>query len=121
MVFEDMTQKYCIVQLRILLPFRARRVAYIRASRYQCRWRRIVEVDSRDPDGDRATLAPTHCTSHKCPIATTEIEYRQIGTGCRPVAGGQAWAEIPDTWCCPDCGVREKVDFVPVPVEAHVA
>lgn len=24
------------------------------------------------------------------------------------------WADIPDAWCCPDCGVREKADFVPV-------
>ena len=29
-------------------------------------------------------------------------------------AAGTAWSEIPDGWCCPDCGVREKVDFVPV-------
>ena len=29
-------------------------------------------------------------------------------------AAGTAWADIPDDWCCPDCGVREKVDFVPV-------
>jgi alkane 1-monooxygenase len=29
-------------------------------------------------------------------------------------AAGTAWSEIPATWCCPDCGVREKVDFVPV-------
>jgi alkane 1-monooxygenase len=29
-------------------------------------------------------------------------------------AAGTAWSEIPDTWCCPDCGVRDKVDFVPV-------
>jgi alkane 1-monooxygenase len=28
-------------------------------------------------------------------------------------AAGTAWADVPDTWCCPDCGVREKVDFVP--------
>ncbi len=21
------------------------------------------------------------------------------------------WDQIPDDWCCPDCGVREKVDF----------
>ena len=28
-------------------------------------------------------------------------------------AAGTAWAEIPDAWCCPDCGVRDKVDFVP--------
>ena len=29
-------------------------------------------------------------------------------------AAGTAWADIPDSWCCPDCGVREKLDFVPV-------
>src|SRR5689334_12650712 len=29
-------------------------------------------------------------------------------------AAGTAWSDIPDGWCCPDCGVREKVDFVPV-------
>ncbi|MET0525608.1 MAG: rubredoxin, partial [Nocardioides sp.] len=34
-------------------------------------------------------------------------------------AAGTAWADVPDSWCCPDCGVREKVDFVPVePVAA---
>jgi alkane 1-monooxygenase len=25
---------------------------------------------------------------------------------------GTPWAAIPDSWCCPDCGVRDKVDFV---------
>jgi alkane 1-monooxygenase len=29
-------------------------------------------------------------------------------------AAGTAWADIPDSWCCPDCGVREKVDFIPM-------
>ena len=29
-------------------------------------------------------------------------------------AAGTAWADVPDGWCCPDCGVREKVDFVPL-------
>jgi alkane 1-monooxygenase len=29
-------------------------------------------------------------------------------------AAGTAWSEIPTTWCCPDCGVREKIDFVAV-------
>ena len=28
-------------------------------------------------------------------------------------AAGTAWADIPDDWFCPDCGVRDKVDFVP--------
>jgi rubredoxin len=26
---------------------------------------------------------------------------------------GTAWADVPDDWPCPDCGVREKIDFVP--------
>ena len=29
-------------------------------------------------------------------------------------AAGTGWADVPDSWCCPDCGVREKVDFVPL-------
>ena len=28
-------------------------------------------------------------------------------------AAGTAWNDIPEDWCCPDCGVREKIDFVP--------
>ena len=24
---------------------------------------------------------------------------------------GTRWTEVPDDWCCPDCAVREKVDF----------
>ena len=24
---------------------------------------------------------------------------------------GTPWSGIPDEWCCPDCAVREKVDF----------
>ena len=28
---------------------------------------------------------------------------------------GTPWSEVPDDWACPDCGVRDKVDFVPAP------
>lgn len=24
---------------------------------------------------------------------------------------GTAWSEVPDDWTCPDCAVREKIDF----------
>lgn len=27
---------------------------------------------------------------------------------------GTPWSSIPDDWQCPDCGVRDKVDFLPV-------
>ncbi|GAA5164812.1 fatty acid desaturase [Pseudonocardia eucalypti] len=33
-------------------------------------------------------------------------------------AAGTAWSDIPSDWTCPDCGVREKVDFVPLTHEA---
>ncbi|MBN4926001.1 rubredoxin [Hoyosella rhizosphaerae] len=26
---------------------------------------------------------------------------------------GTLWVDVPDFWPCPDCGVREKVDFEP--------
>ncbi|RZT84220.1 alkane 1-monooxygenase [Pseudonocardia sediminis] len=29
-------------------------------------------------------------------------------------AAGTAWADVPDDWTCPDCGVRDKVDFIPL-------
>jgi rubredoxin len=29
-------------------------------------------------------------------------------------APGTPWAQVPDDWPCPDCGVRDKVDFEPV-------
>lgn len=27
---------------------------------------------------------------------------------------GTAWSDVPEDWACPDCGVRDKVDFEPV-------
>ena len=37
-----------------------------------------------------------------------------VGNELEGFAAGTAWKDIPDDWTCPDCGVREKVDFVPV-------
>jgi alkane 1-monooxygenase len=27
---------------------------------------------------------------------------------------GTRWAQIPDDWSCPDCAVRDKIDFKPL-------
>lgn len=43
-----------------------------------------------------------------------------------PVAGlpregypaGTAWEDLPEEFTCPDCGVRDKVDFTPVGASA---
>ena len=49
----------------------------------------------------------------RCPGCgyTYEVEAGDEHEG---FAAGTAWADVPDDWCCPDCGVREKVDFVPL-------
>jgi len=26
---------------------------------------------------------------------------------------GTPWSAVPDDWACPDCGVRDKIDFEP--------
>ncbi len=49
----------------------------------------------------------------KCPGCEYVYEVA-AGNELEGFAAGTAWADIPDDWCCPDCGVREKVDFVPV-------
>lgn len=39
--------------------------------------------------------------------------YRvEEGNELEGFAAGTAWREVPDDWCCPDCGVRDKTDFL---------
>ncbi len=49
----------------------------------------------------------------RCPACdyTYEVDAGEEREG---FPAGTAWSEIPDDWCCPDCGVREKIDFVPL-------
>ena len=49
--------------------------------------------------------------SARCPGCGYNYEV-DAGEEREGFAAGTAWADIPDSWCCPDCGVREKVDFV---------
>jgi alkane 1-monooxygenase len=49
----------------------------------------------------------------RCPGCGYTYEVAE-GNELEGFAAGTAWADIPDDWCCPDCGVREKVDFTPV-------
>jgi alkane 1-monooxygenase len=37
-----------------------------------------------------------------------------VGHAREGLPPGTPWALVPDDWCCPDCGVRDKADFVPV-------
>ncbi|GAA4124008.1 fatty acid desaturase [Nocardioides fonticola] len=49
----------------------------------------------------------------RCPGCGYTYEVA-AGNELEGFAAGTAWSEIPDDWCCPDCGVREKVDFLPL-------
>ena len=69
--------------------------------------RRSLALPPRPP-----TLV-TRCWRPAAPAAATPTRSRR-GDEHEGFAAGTAWADVPDSWCCPDCGVREKVDFVPV-------
>lgn len=49
----------------------------------------------------------------RCPGCSYVYEV-EAGDEREGFAAGTAWNDVPDSWCCPDCGVREKVDFIPI-------
>jgi alkane 1-monooxygenase len=59
------------------------------------------------------TTVPDEVMAARCPGCGYIYEV-EAGDEHEGFAAGTAWADIPDDWCCPDCGVRDKVDFVPV-------
>jgi rubredoxin len=46
----------------------------------------------------------------QCPVCDYVYNERD-GELREGFPAGTAWREVPDDWCCPDCGVREKIDF----------
>ena len=55
--------------------------------------------------GSEAAMATYQCQD--CEYVYDEARARRARAS-RPEP---PWADVPDDWCCPDCGVREKVDF----------
>jgi len=49
-------------------------------------------------------------TSYRCPVCDYVYDEAK-GAAREGFPPGTAWSDVPDDWCCPDCGVREKVDF----------
>ena len=60
--------------------------------------------DKADTRGDARRAA--------CARAAVTSTTRSSATRARASPAGTPWSAIPVSWCCPDCGVREKVDFV---------
>lgn len=67
-----------------------------------------------DSEAEAALAAGTSPTgTYVCP----NCGHHYIEANGEPREGfapGTAWKDIPDDWQCPDCGVREKIDYLPV-------
>lgn len=51
-------------------------------------------------------------SAYRCPVCGYVYDETK-GDAREGFPAGTEWDDVPDDWCCPDCGVREKVDFEP--------
>ena len=47
---------------------------------------------------------------YRCPVCDFVYDEAQ-GVPREGFPAGTPWSQVPDDWNCPDCGVRDKVDF----------
>ncbi|MCC2657580.1 MAG: alkB [Panacagrimonas sp.] len=72
------------------------------------------------PIGHDEACAPTSAAhvsvaskSYQCPCPGCGYTYREaVGDPAQGFPAGTPWSRIPASWSCPDCAVRDKVDFV---------
>ncbi|MDP3890476.1 fatty acid desaturase [Nocardioides sp.] len=62
---------------------------------------------------EAAAVAVDEVMAARCPGCAYVYDVN-VGDEHEGFAAGTAWNDIPEDWCCPDCGVREKVDFIPL-------
>jgi rubredoxin len=48
--------------------------------------------------------------AYQCPVCDYVYD-EAAGAPREGYPSGTDWADIDDNWICPDCGVREKIDF----------
>jgi alkane 1-monooxygenase len=88
-------------------------------ARYLARYPSPAAVERAAREDATPGLLVTEVLAARCPGCSYVYEVA-AGDEHEGFAAGTAWAEIPADWSCPDCGVREKADFVPVdPVSAY--
>jgi rubredoxin len=56
-------------------------------------------------------------SAYRCP-ACGYVYDEEAGHSREGFPPGTPWSQVPDDWACPDCGVRDKVDFEPVSADA---
>ena len=91
-------------------------------------WRRVMDprlLDHFDGDVTRANIQPRKrgrvlarygrpalVSAWRCP-GCGYVYDEEAGHPREGFPPGTPWSEVPDDWACPDCGVRDKVDFEP--------
>ncbi|MBC6448587.1 fatty acid desaturase [Actinokineospora xionganensis] len=69
---------------------------------------------SAEVPADTAVRTPANLIHvGKCP-GCGYVYDEAVGDPREGFPAGTPWSAVPDNWCCPDCGVREKIDFLPV-------
>ncbi|BAV41012.1 rubredoxin [Mycobacterium ulcerans subsp. shinshuense] len=48
--------------------------------------------------------------AYHCPVCDYVYD-EAVGAPREGYPAGASWADVDETWNCPDCGVREKIDF----------
>lgn len=98
------------------------RLAHVHApkrERLMARWQNASFDDGKPEFCPGETGEPTADSQGQGRYECTDCGYvYDEAKGCdrEGYPAGTAWAQIPDNWPCPDCAVREKVDFRPLSV-----
>jgi rubredoxin len=50
---------------------------------------------------------------YRCPVCDYVFD-EAVGDPHEGWPPGTSWSQVPEDWNCPDCGVRDKIDFEPV-------
>ncbi len=90
-------------------PRRRDRVLATYASRLVEPDRLVEPVETRPAARSVEPVETAH--GGRCPGCGYVYDER-VGDPREGFPAGTPWSSIPDTWCCPDCGVRDKVDFL---------
>ncbi len=64
-------------------------------------------------DGERPAAEPATTSAPgrvRCPGCGYTYD-EALGDPREGFPAGTSWAAVPEDWCCPDCGVRDKADF----------
>lgn len=70
----------------------------------------LAATNVRVVDRSVSTL-PDHPVVVECPGCGYRYDER-LGDEREGFPAGTAWSLVPADWCCPDCGVRDKADFI---------